>query len=103
MRLHAFMVAAALLAAAPLVHAESRPPAAAASPAPAAVTGHVNINTADAATLAEGLNGVGQKKAEAIVAYRKAHGPFTSLEQLQEVKGIGPGIIAKNKNVIVFH
>jgi competence protein ComEA len=57
----------------------------------------VNVNTADAATLAAVLQGVGDAKAEAIVAYRKAHGPFTSLEQLAEVKGIGAALVAKNR------
>lgn len=49
----------------------------------------VNLNTADAAALG-GLQGVGPKTAEAIIAWRDAHGPFSSVEQLMEVKGIGP-------------
>lgn len=61
----------------------------------------VNINTADAATLADGLVGVGQSKAEAIIAYRKQHGPFKSLEQLAEVKGIGDKLVQKNHDRIV--
>lgn len=48
----------------------------------------VNINTADAATLCT-LSGVGQKTAEAIIAWREANGPFASPDQLMEVKGIG--------------
>ena len=59
------------------------------------------MNTADALTLT-GLKGVGEKKAQAIIAYRKAKGPFSSLEQLEAVPGIGPAIIAKNKSAIVF-
>lgn len=55
----------------------------------------VNINTADVETLAS-LNGVGQSKAEAIIAYREANGPFQSAEQLTEVKGIGEATVAKN-------
>lgn len=62
----------------------------------------VNINSADAATLDERLKGVGRSKAEAIVQWRQAHGPFRSLEQLDEVKGIGPGILEKNRDRIVF-
>jgi competence ComEA-like helix-hairpin-helix protein len=69
--------------------------------APAGNT-HVNINTADAATLAEQLKGVGIRKAEAIVAWRQANGRFSSLQQLDEVKGIGPGILEKNRDRIVF-
>lgn len=49
----------------------------------------VNINTADVATLAGSLRGVGIKKAEAIVAYRSEHGPFKSVDELVNVKGIG--------------
>lgn len=63
----------------------------------------VNINKADAVTIADGLNGVGARKAEAIVAWRTANGPFTSLDQLQEVKGIGPAIVAKNKDLITLN
>jgi len=57
----------------------------------------VNINTADAATLSKNINGVGPKKADAIVAYRKAKGPFKSVEELVKVKGIGKKLIEKNR------
>jgi len=60
----------------------------------------VDINTADAATLAAALNGVGMAKAEAIVAHRKQHGPFKSAEQLAEVKGIGLKLVEKNRDRI---
>ncbi len=53
----------------------------------------VNINTADASTLANALNGVGMRKAEAIVAYRDEHGPFKSIDELINVKGIGEKIL----------
>ena len=49
----------------------------------------VNINRADAATLADSLKGIGMRKAEAIVAYRTEHGPFKSVDELANVKGIG--------------
>ena len=65
-----------------------------------AVAAPVNINLADAQTLAEQLNGVGLKKAEAIVVWREEHGAFTSPEQLVEVKGIGPVIFDKNRELI---
>lgn len=61
------------------------------------VAAKVSINKADADTLA-GLIGVGPAKAEAIVAYRKAHGGFKSIEQLMEVKGIGESTIEKNRS-----
>jgi competence protein ComEA len=57
----------------------------------------VDINTADAATLADAINGVGEKKAATIVAYRETHGPFTRVEELSNVKGIGPGTVDKNR------
>jgi competence protein ComEA len=62
--------------------------------------GPVNINTADAATLSRELKGVGAKRAQAIVDYRKAHGPFKSAEELALVKGIGPAAIDKNRAYI---
>lgn len=61
----------------------------------------VNINTADAATLADVLTGVGLAKAEAIIAYRKEHGGFKSVEQLSEVKGIGEKLVKANQERIV--
>lgn len=60
----------------------------------------VDINTADAATLAAVLDGVGEAKAEAIVAYRGANGPFASIDQLAEVKGIGLKTLEKNRDRI---
>jgi competence protein ComEA len=61
----------------------------------------VNINTADAATLDRVLLNIGPAKAEAIVAHRKANGPFKSAEQLALVKGIGLKTIEKNRDRIV--
>ena len=55
----------------------------------------ININTADVVTLAS-LNGIGQSKAEAIVAYREANGPFAVTADLANVKGIGERTIEKN-------
>ena len=51
--------------------------------------GQVNINTADAETIAAELNGIGPSQAKAIVAYRTKHGPFRSVDDLSLVKGIG--------------
>lgn len=62
----------------------------------------VNINTADAATLDRVLDGIGPSKAEAIVVYRKANGPFRSIDQLASVKGIGLSTIEKNRDRIVI-
>ncbi|KZZ57235.1 hypothetical protein A3762_02145 [Oleiphilus sp. HI0125] len=61
----------------------------------------VNINEADAQTIASNLKGIGLKKAEAIIQYRKSYGPFHDVEELKEVKGIGKSILEKNKHLIV--
>ena len=56
----------------------------------------VNINSASAETLADALQGVGARKAEAIVAFREQHGPFGKPEDLTKVKGIGEATLANN-------
>lgn len=62
----------------------------------------VDINSADAQVLAAGLRGVGVDRAEAIVQYRKTHGPFRSIDELVKVKGIGKKIVEANRvNLIV--
>lgn len=59
--------------------------------------GHpVNVNTANATEIAAGLDGVGQKKAEAIVAFRESNGAFLVAEDLADVKGIGSKTVEKN-------
>lgn len=58
----------------------------------------VNINTADAETLAASLKGVGEKRAADIVAWRNSNGQFTSLEQLMQIKGIGPTFLERNQS-----
>ena len=60
----------------------------------------VNINTEDAAALAAALDGVGMKRAEAIVRYREANGPFGTADELAEVKGIGARTVAANSDRI---
>lgn len=62
----------------------------------------VNINQADAATLAKALNGIGPKKAEAIIEYRKEHGDFKTLKDLENVKGIGAKTIQVNEKDILL-
>ncbi|WP_131671654.1 ComEA family DNA-binding protein [Pseudomonas parakoreensis] len=58
----------------------------------------VDLNGADAATLQKQLVGVGETKAKAIVAYRDANGPFASVDELLEVKGIGKAILDRNRD-----
>lgn len=62
----------------------------------------ININTASVEELSESLAGVGPAKAGAIVAWREQFGGFQHVEELEEVKGIGPAIVAKNKSKITL-
>lgn len=57
----------------------------------------VNVNQADADTLATAIVGIGPAKAAAIVAYREAHGPFKTVDDLLLVKGIGEATLEKNR------
>jgi len=56
----------------------------------------VNINTATQAELTT-LSGIGEKKAQAIVLYRTEKGSFASIDELLNVKGIGPATLLKNE------
>ena len=60
--------------------------------------GLVNINQADAPTLASELKGIGDKKAQAIVDYRVQNGAFASVDDLQKVKGISAKTIENNRS-----
>ena len=62
----------------------------------------VNVNEADAATLANVLVGVGFSRAQAIVAYREQHGPFYTAEELTAVKGIGQSTVERNLSRITL-
>jgi len=68
----------------------------------AAMAAGVNVNAADAATLARGLQDVGTQKAQAIVAYRKQHGPFKKVDDLTQVKGIGEKTVDENRDRITL-
>ncbi len=57
----------------------------------------VDINTADAKTLATAISGVGIAKAEEIVRYRELHGPFLTVDELAMVRGIGAKTVEKNR------
>ncbi len=59
--------------------------------------GPVNVNTADAATLAKELDGIGPAKAQAIVDYRQKNGAFKSADDLLKVEGIGERVLEMNK------
>lgn len=64
--------------------------------------GPVNINTADAEAISNALTGIGPKKADAIVQYRKEHGQFKALDELVNVAGIGEKTIKANEKDILF-
>lgn len=67
---------------------------------PAFAATPVNVNKADAQTIASSLDGIGLGKAQAIVAYRDAHGPFKSVDDLGNVKGIGAKTLDRNRDAI---
>jgi competence protein ComEA len=58
----------------------------------------VDINSADAETLASSIDGVGTRKAIAIVKYRDTNGPFSSVDDLANVQGIGMKTIDRNRD-----
>ncbi|TRX56637.1 ComEA family DNA-binding protein [Thalassomonas sp. M1454] len=61
----------------------------------------VNVNKAGVEQLSS-LKGLGEKKAQAIVQYRDTYGPFKSIEELKNVKGIGVKFIEKNSAYLVL-
>jgi len=78
------------------------PVATLAQDAAAPAVASVNINTASAEALAAGLTGVGHSRAVEIVRYREAYGPFSTVDELAEVKGIGQSTLDKNRTVITL-
>ncbi|MEH6651159.1 MAG: helix-hairpin-helix domain-containing protein [Motiliproteus sp.] len=63
-----------------------------------AAAAEVNINSASAEQMAEALNGIGLMKAQEIVRFRESNGPFESVDQLVAVKGIGAGLLERNRD-----
>ncbi len=61
--------------------------------------GMIDINTADKEALMT-LSGVGAAFAERIIDYREEHGGFMSVQELTDIRGIGPALIEKNKDVL---
>jgi competence protein ComEA len=82
---------------------KSGPPGAVApgGEAPGSSTGLININTASATELQD-LNGVGEVLSAAIVDYRTENGPFTSVDQLEDVSGIGPATLEKIRDRVTI-
>ena len=81
----------------------SKPEVAQAANAVDAKNAKVNLNTADAETLERELQGVGKVKAVSIVDHRTANGPFSSVDDLLEVKGIGAAILEKNRDRLTIN
>lgn len=68
----------------------------------AVFAGPVDINSADANTLAVELKGIGASRAEAIVAYRESNGPFRQVEDLLKVKGVGEKTLEMNRALLLI-
>ncbi len=66
------------------------------------LAGPVDLNSADAETIARELNGVGAARAQAIVDYRTEYGDFETEEDLLNVTGIGRHILEVNRANIVL-
>jgi len=62
----------------------------------------VNVNTADARTIANVLQGVGLSRAAAIVSYRDENGAFKSVDSLTAVKGVGDRTVELNATRILL-
>ena len=63
----------------------------------------LDINTVDAVTLSKAIKGFGKRRAEAIIAFRTAHGPFKKVDELVNVKGVSANFMAKNKDYLRQH
>lgn len=62
----------------------------------------MSINTASAEDLARVMNGVGLKKAQAIVSYREEYGPFKTVDDLKQVSGMGSALVERNLAVLTL-
>ena len=74
--------------------------AASAASSKTAASGKINLNTATAQQLSDGLDGVGAVMAKRIVEYRAKNGSFHSIDELKKVSGIGEKTFEKLKNHI---
>lgn len=79
-----------------LTHAELNPVDSSPPPGISQNSKTIHLNQADVDTISQSFKGIGPKRAEAIVAYREAHGGFKSIEELALVKGIGKQFVEKN-------
>ena len=63
----------------------------------------ININTADARSLADSLSGIGKNKAQAIIHYRQKNGLFKQAADIVKVRGIGRATYNKNRADILIN
>ena len=59
----------------------------------------IDVNTADVYDL-QRLPGIGEKRAQSILEYREEHGPFQTVDELDNVSGIGPGILEELREYV---
>ena len=60
----------------------------------------INLNTASVSQLTHAIRGIGPKRAEAIVAYRQAHGAFQAVTEIARIKGIGRSFVKQHAQEI---
>ncbi|MCG3101037.1 helix-hairpin-helix domain-containing protein [Enterobacter cloacae] len=94
------MSAGALAAKAQAVQSQAETPAQTNAPAKTKAADNdgsrVSINSASAEDIARVMNGVGLKKAQAIVSYREEYGPFKTVDDLKQVPGMGSSLVERN-------
>ncbi|HII4595373.1 TPA: helix-hairpin-helix domain-containing protein [Escherichia coli] len=99
-------LAAASVAKPTAVETKAEAPAAQSKAVPAKASDEegtrVSINNASAEELARAMNGVGLKKAQAIVSYREEYGPFKTVEDLKQVPGMGNSLVERNLAVLTL-
>ena len=99
-------LAAASVAKPTTVETKAEAPAAQSKAVPAKASDEegtrVSINNASAEELARAMNGVGLKKAQAIVSYREEYGPFKTVEDLKQVPGMGNSLVERNMAVLTL-
>jgi len=61
----------------------------------------IDINSADKEILMT-AKGIGEKRAAAIITYRDENGPFNSIDQLSDIKGISQNIVDDNREILVI-
>ncbi|WP_097408924.1 helix-hairpin-helix domain-containing protein [Escherichia coli] len=99
-------LAAASVAKPTTVETKAEAPAAQSKAVPAKASDEegtrVSINNASAEELARAMNGVGLKKAQAIVSYREEYGPFKTVEDLKQVPRMGNSLVERNLAVLTL-